>query len=98
MLVFLILLDFLNSDNNKSDLLLSFEKAIDMEQIVYKSLLNLHKCADENNDPQFTDFLEGEYLEEQVNAINELTKYASQLERIGNNGHGIWNFDKEFSS
>ena len=48
--------------------------------------------------PQFTDFLEGEYLEEQVTAINELTKYASQLERIGNNGHGIWNFDKEFSS
>ena len=42
-----------------------------MEQVVYKSLLNVHKIGEENNDPQFTDFIEGEFLEEQINAINE---------------------------
>ena len=29
-------------------------------------------------------------------ALNEISKYISQLERIGNDGHGIWNFDREF--
>ena len=46
-----------------------------MEQIVYKNLLGLHRVGDRCGDPQFTDFLEGEYLEEQVSAINEITKY-----------------------
>ena len=91
-------LDFLNSDDNKSNLLLSFIKAIEMEQTVYESLLNLHSCAENNGDPQFTDFIESEYLEEQVSAINELTKYATQLEMIGNNGHGLWNFNSEFKN
>ena len=77
-------------------ILLSFEKALEMEQRVYQSLLNLHKVGDECNDPQFTDFIEGEYLEEQIEAINELTNYISQLKLIGNNGHGLWNFNNNF--
>jgi hypothetical protein len=35
-------------------------------------------------------------LEEQVSALNEISKYISQLERIGNDGNGVWNFDREF--
>ena len=54
--------------SNENDVLASFKKALEMETIVYDSLLNLHKVADENNDPQFADFIEGEYLEEQVKA------------------------------
>lgn len=93
-------LDFLNETNNNitNDVLLSFEKALNMEQTVYKSLLNLHKVAEENNDPQFADFVEGTYLEEQVEALNTVTKYVSQLKRIGNDGHGVWNFDHEFEN
>ena len=55
-----------------------------------------HEVGDEENDPQFTDFIEGEFLEEQITAINQLSKYIAQLRRIGKNGHGIWNFDKNF--
>ena len=88
-------LDFLNN-KDKNDALLSFEKALEMEQIVYKSLLNVHDVADKQNDPQFSDFIEGEYLEEQVSALNEISKYVTQLKRIGENGHGIWNFDNKF--
>jgi len=98
-----ILSNIMNIDNNnwyhnkeKSDVLCAFEKALEMEQIVYKSLLNLHKIGTETNDPQFTDFLEGEYLEEQIDAINELSKYIAQLRRIGSDGHGLWNFNKQF--
>ena len=69
-----------------------------MEQIVYQNLLKVHRIGQKVDDPQFTDFIESEYLEEQVNALNEIAKYVSQLERIGDNGHGIWNFDKEFKN
>jgi ferritin heavy chain len=69
-----------------------------MEQHVYESLLKIHKTADEEKDPQFTDFIEGEFLKEQVEALNDVAKYVSQLKRIGNNGHGIWNFNSTFKN
>tara|TARA_Y100001970_G_C13882602_1_gene674580 strand:+ start:161 stop:691 length:531 start_codon:yes stop_codon:yes gene_type:complete len=88
-------LNYLKNEN-KNDVLLSFEKALEMEQIVYKSLLKLHSSGEENKDPQFTDFIESEYLDEQISALNEISIYISQLQRIGENGHGIWNFDNKF--
>jgi ferritin heavy chain len=30
-----------------------------------------------------TDFIEGEYLEEQVNAIKEISDHITQLKRVG---------------
>ena len=86
-------LDYLQ-DSSKNDLLLSLEKALEMEQFVYKGLLKLHKSAE--NDPAFSDFVESEYLEEQVKAINELAKQISQLQRIGKDGHGVWHFAEDF--
>jgi len=91
-------LDYLNTPSNKNSLLISFEKALEMEQVVYKSLLEVHQVASEENDPQFADFLEGTYLNEQVEALNQITKYISQLRIIGQNGHGIWNFDQNLKS
>ena len=79
-----------------NDVLSSFKKALDMEQKVYKSLLKVHKVSEEQNDPQFSDFVESEYLEEQVTAINEITKYIAKLERIGENTHGIYHFNENF--
>ena len=88
----------IDQNNEKTDVLQAFEKALEMEQTVYQSLLNVHKVGEESNDSQFTDFIEGTYLEEQIDAINELSIYIAQLKRIGNNGHGIWNFNREFSN
>ncbi|CAD6255217.1 unnamed protein product [Miscanthus lutarioriparius] len=45
------------------------------------------------NDPQLTDFIEREFLEEQVEAINKISKYVAQLRRVGK-GHGVWHFDQ----
>lgn len=70
----------------------AFEYALLIEKIVNKQLLELHTIADNNNDPQCQDFLEGTLLNEQVDAISELSKILSQLKMIGNNNYGIWDF------
>lgn len=43
---------------------------------------------------QFQDFIESEYLNEQVEAMNQLASYITQLERCGS-GLGEYLFDKE---
>ena len=78
-----------------NDVKRSFEIALDLEKQVYNSLLLLHKAAEDANDPQFADFIESEYLEEQVEAISEIEKYISMLVRIGEDGHGIWEFNNK---
>ncbi len=75
----------------------AFELALNLEKKVNLSLLKLHKLASDHEDPPFADFLESEYLYEQVDANYELSKYISQLNLIGNNGHGIWSFARNFS-
>ena len=88
-------LAYLNqTEDNSNSILLSFNKALEMEQMVYTELLKLHKVAEDCNDPQFSDFVEGEFLEEQVNAIHEVKKYIAQLKLIGNSGQGLWEFDR----
>ena len=100
---------FNNNNNNNSieeenthnfhnhDVLKGFKKALEMEEKVYLKLLEVHKVGEEENDPQFCDFIEGEFLSEQIEAINQLGVYISQIKRIGsNNGHGLWDFDKNF--
>jgi len=88
-------LSYLDTDN-RNDILVSFEKALEMEDIVYKSLLKVHKVSEDNSDPQFGDFIEGEFLKEQVYAMKEISKYISQLKLINNDGYGLWSFDQNF--
>jgi len=89
---------FYNSESDKSNILQAFELALEMEQKVYESLLELHKIGEQHNDPALTDFIEGEYLTEQIDAINELSVFISQLKIIGNSDTGLWLFNKEFES
>lgn len=83
------------SDSNKSDVLKAFEMVLLLEKKVNQDLLNLHRTADSKNDAQFSDYLESEFLNEQVDAIYEISKYINQLNRIGNDGHGIWEFNNK---
>jgi len=71
----------------------AFEAALDLEKKVNKSLLDIHKLASEINDPQFCDFLETHYLEEQVKAIKELSDHLTNIKRNGP-GLGEYLFDK----
>merc|ERR1712150_202189 len=72
----------------------AMETALSLEKSVNQSLLDLHKIADSHGDAQMQDFLETEYLEEQVNAIKEISDRITNLKRVGA-GLGEWHYDKE---
>ncbi|KAL4227043.1 fts3-like protein [Mactra antiquata] len=72
----------------------AMEAALALEKSVNQSLLDLHKIADSHGDAQMCDFLESEYLEEQVNAIKEISDRITNLKRVGS-GLGEWHYDKE---
>ncbi|KAI9294979.1 ferritin [Neoconidiobolus thromboides FSU 785] len=73
----------------------AIEAALQLEKDVNRSLLSLHKIAEESNDPQMTDFLEGEYLKEQVESIKQLSDYVTQLNLVGGDGLGLYLWDRE---
>jgi ferritin heavy chain len=49
----------------------ALETALDLEKKVNQSLLDLHLLAGCHKDANLSDFLESEFLNEQVEAINE---------------------------
>nr|ADR71731.1 ferritin subunit 1 [Argopecten irradians] len=72
----------------------AMQVALTLERQVNQSLLDLHGLGDKHGDSQFMDFLEGEYLEEQVNAIKEISDHITNLKRVGS-GLGEYLYDKE---
>ncbi|KAK3019344.1 hypothetical protein RJ639_003875 [Escallonia herrerae] len=78
----------------KGDALYAMELALSLEKLTNEKLLNLQRVADENNDVQLTDFVENEFLTEQVDAIKKISEYVSQLRRV-DKGHGVWHFDQK---
>ena len=72
----------------------AMEAALELEKTVNQSLLDLHAIASKHDDAQFTDFLESEFLTEQVEAIKKLSDYVTNLRRVGK-GLGEYLFDKE---
>ncbi|XP_028961779.1 ferritin-3, chloroplastic-like [Malus domestica] len=77
----------------KGDALYAMELALSLEKLTNEKLLHLHSVAVKNKDPQLTDFVETEFLAEQVEAIKKISEYVAQLRRVGK-GHGVWHFDQ----
>nr|AFK43431.1 unknown [Lotus japonicus] len=77
----------------KGDALYAMELALSLEKLTNEKLLNLHSVASKNNDAQLTDFIESEYLGEQVESIKQISEYVAQLRRVGK-GHGTWHFNQ----
>ncbi|KAG6436613.1 hypothetical protein SASPL_101514 [Salvia splendens] len=77
----------------KGDALYAMELALSLEKLTNEKLLNLHAVASKCNDVQLTDFVESEYLGEQVESIKKISEYVAQLRRVGK-GHGVWHFDQ----
>lgn len=50
-------------------------------------MCSLLQIACDNNDPEMSDFIEREFLAEQVEAIKKISGYVAQLRRVGK-GHG----------
>ncbi|XP_076954674.1 ferritin-2, chloroplastic-like [Bidens hawaiensis] len=77
----------------KGDALYAMELALSLEKLTNEKLLHLHAVANKNNDVQLADFVESEFLGEQVDAIKKISEYVAQLKRVGK-GHGVWHFDQ----
>lgn len=69
-----------------------------MEKDVYQSLLNVVSTSDASNDPSSSDFIESEFLEEQVKSIKEFSDMLTSLLRAGADGLGLYIFDKDLAS
>ena len=76
----------------------ALEDALALEKEVNGKLLAMHEIAAEAKDAQMTDFIEGHFLKEQVDAIKDLADMITNVKRVGAEGLGIYLFDKNLSS
>ncbi|XP_038622183.1 ferritin heavy chain A-like [Tachyglossus aculeatus] len=72
------------------------EAALKLEKKVNQGLLALHRLASERSDPHLCDFLEREYLDQQVKTIKLLGNHITNLKQLGTpkSGLGGYLFDK----
>jgi len=70
------------------------EASLELEKSVHEALLELHRCASKHDDAQLTDFLEGNYLKEQVEAQKEIGDLITKMKRSGDS-LGLHIIDKE---
>lgn len=61
-----------------------------------QALLDLHGIAGKHNDPHLCDYIESDFLEDQVATINEFAAMVTKLKRVGG-GLGEYTFDKDLS-
>merc|ERR1712180_5181 len=72
----------------------AMEASLELERTVNESLLAMHKVAAGHEDAQMTDFIEGTFLKEQVEAIKEIGDLITQMKKAGD-GLGLYIIDKE---
>ncbi|KXJ13083.1 soma ferritin isoform X2 [Exaiptasia diaphana] len=72
----------------------SMQTALDLEKHVNQALIDLHAVAEKHGDNQMSDFIEGNFLTEQVEAIKEISGYIASLRRVGP-GLGEYQFDRK---
>jgi len=75
----------------------AIEAALELEKTVNQSLLDIHGVAGKKNDPHLCDYLESNFLDEQVKAIKDLSDLITKMKRAGD-GLGVHIMDKEMSS
>lgn len=71
----------------------AMQSALQLERDVNDSLLTIHKLASKHADPHLTDFLEENFLDEQVKSLKEIGSHITNLKRVGT-GLGEFQFDK----
>merc|ERR1711970_126949 len=75
----------------------AMEAALELEKTVNQSLLDLHKVAGDKGDGHLCDYLESEYLGEQVEGIKAIGDLITKMKRAGD-GLGLHLIDKEMGS
>ncbi|KAJ1699050.1 hypothetical protein LUZ63_007562 [Rhynchospora breviuscula] len=77
----------------KGDALYAMELTLALEKLTNEKLLHLHQVAEQCKDVELMNYIESEFLGEQVEAIKKISEFVSQLRRVGP-GHGVWHFDQ----
>jgi len=72
----------------------AMQAALELEKNVNQTLLDMHKLAGSHGDAQMCDFLEDNFLKEEVESIKQLANYVTMLKRVGP-GLGEYMFDHE---
>ena len=72
----------------------ALQNALDLEKKVNQSLLDLHVLSSSMNDTQFCEYLESEFLDEQIESIKQIGDLITKLKRAGP-GLGEYIFDKD---
>lgn len=80
-------------ESHIKDLHSAFAKALNLEKKVNQSLLDLHALAEKLGDKHLCDYIEEEFLDEQVKAQKELADHITNILRCGP-GLGEFIFDK----
>lgn len=75
------------------DKLAALRHALAMEMEVNQHLLDVHAMAGKENDPNLCDFIEANFLQEQVDGQKQLADLITQLERAQSDV-GNYLFDK----
>lgn len=73
--------------------LAALEASLALERNVNESLIKLHSIGSKHNDAHLTDFIEENFLDEQVESIKLLGDHITNLKRCGP-GLGEYQFDK----
>ena len=76
------------------DALYSMNLSLSLERLNYQQLLKVHEVAEQAGDTQLCDFVESEFLEDQLDSIKSIADMVTQLERVGE-GHGLWDWDQK---
>ncbi|XP_019762844.2 soma ferritin-like [Dendroctonus ponderosae] len=72
----------------------AMQDALELEKRVNESLLQLHSVASGHMDVNLCDYLETNFLQEQVTSIKEIADYVTNLKRVGE-GLGVVVFDNK---
>ena len=74
----------------------SFETSLKLEKEIHNNLLKLHKFASSKQDEHLCDFIESEFLTEQVKSQREFMDFIVNAKRCDSN-LGIYLFDKNMN-
>jgi len=72
----------------------AMEEALHMEKKVTDNLLLLHNTAESMGDVQTCDYLEGQFLSHQAEAVKQLADHVTRV-RLAGPGLGVWLYSKE---
>merc|ERR1719201_635393 len=80
-------------DSPRGDALYAMELSLALEKMNYEKLLEVHAAGEAAGDSQLMDFVESEFLEDQLNSIKEISDWVTQLRRVVD-GQGEFLFDQ----